>query len=108
MFEVGKAKEGNPYPLGSYFDGKGVNFALFSAHATKVELCLFDKDGAEELKRYEIKENDNNIWHIYIPGLLPGQVYGYRVYGPYQPEQGHRFNPNKLLIDPTKTFLSAN
>lgn len=100
MFEVGKAKEGNPYPLGSYFDGKGVNFALFSAHATKVELCLFDKDGAEELKRYEIKENDNNIWHIYIPGLLPGQVYGYRVYGPYQPEQGHRFNPNKLLIDP--------
>lgn len=100
MSETGKPQTGKPYPLGSYFDGKGVNFALFSAHATKVEVCLFDKTGAEELKRYEIKENDNNIWHIYIPGLKVGQVYGYRVYGPYQPEQGHRFNPNKLLIDP--------
>ncbi len=95
-----KPQSGNPYPLGSYDNGKGVNFALFSAHAEKVELCLFDKTGAEEIKRYEIKENDNNIWHIFIPGLSAGQVYGYRVYGPYMPEQGHRFNPNKLLIDP--------
>ncbi len=95
-----KARPGNAYPLGSSFDGEGVNFALFSANAEKVELCLFDESGSEELKRYEISENDNNIWHIYIPGLKPGQVYGYRVYGPYQPEQGHRFNPNKLLIDP--------
>lgn len=95
-----KPQSGNPYPLGSYDNGKGVNFALFSAHAEKVELCLFDKTGAEEIKRYEIKENDNNIWHIFIPGIKAGQVYGYRVYGPYMPEQGHRFNPNKLLIDP--------
>lgn len=95
-----KPQSGNPYPLGSRYDGKGVNFALFSAHALKVELCLFDKTGAEEIKRYEITENDNNIWHIYIPGLKPGQVYGYRVYGLYAPEQGHRFNPHKLLIDP--------
>lgn len=95
-----KAQPGNPYPLGSHYDGKGVNFALFSANATRVELCLFDKSGAEEIQRYELTENDNNIWHIYIPGLVPGQTYGYRVYGPYQPEQGHRFNPNKLLIDP--------
>ena len=63
-----KPHAGNPYPLGSRYDGKGVNFALFSAHALKVELCLFDKTGAEEIKRYEITENDNNIWHIYIPG----------------------------------------
>ena len=100
MANENKPQAGNPYPLGSHYDGKGVNFALFSAHATKVELCLFDKSGAEEQKRYEILSNDNNIWHIYIPGLEVGQVYGYRVYGPYQPELGHRFNPNKLLIDP--------
>ena len=91
---------GKPYPLGSVYDGKGVNFALFSAHAEKVELCLFDKTGAQEVQRYAITENDNSIWHIYVPGLEPGQVYGYRVYGPYRPEEGKRFNPNKLLIDP--------
>lgn len=95
-----KPSSGKPYPLGSVYDGKGVNFALFSAHAEKVELCLFDKTGSQELKRYAITENDNSIWHIYIPGLEPGQVYGYRVYGPYKPEEGKRFNPNKLLIDP--------
>lgn len=95
-----KPSSGKPYPLGSVYDGKGVNFALFSAHAEKVELCLFDKTGAQEQKRYAITENDNSIWHIYIPGLEPGQVYGYRVYGPYKPEEGKRFNPNKLLIDP--------
>ena len=95
-----KPLPGNAFPLGSHYDGKGVNFALFSANAEKIELCLFDESGAEELKRYELTENDNNIWHIYIPGLKPGQTYGYRVYGPYMPEQGHRFNPNKLLIDP--------
>lgn len=95
-----KPSSGKPYPLGSVYDGRGVNFALFSAHAEKVELCLFDKTGSQELKRYAITENDNSIWHIYIPGLEPGQVYGYRVYGPYKPEEGKRFNPNKLLIDP--------
>ena len=95
-----KAQEGYPYPLGSTYDGKGVNFALFSINAQKVELCLFDETGINETARYEITESDNNIWHIYIPNLKPEQVYGYRVYGPYKPEEGHRFNPNKLLIDP--------
>ena len=95
-----KPSSGSPNPLGSHYDGEGVNFALFSAHAEKVELCLFDKTGVTETARYEITQSDNNIWHIYIPGLKPEQVYGYRVYGPYKPEEGHRFNPNKLLIDP--------
>ena len=91
---------GKTYPLGSTPDSRGVNFALFSAHAEKVELCLFDASGSHEIDRYEILENDNNIWHIYLEGVKPGQVYGYRVYGPYKPEEGLRFNPNKLLFDP--------
>lgn len=95
-----KAKPGKPYPLGSSFDGEGVNFAIFSTNATKVELCLFNESGSKELNRYELVDNTNNIWHIYIPGLKAGQVYGYRVYGPYKPSEGHRFNHNKLLLDP--------
>lgn len=95
-----KVANGVSTPLGATFNGKGVNFALFSAHATKVELCLFDASGAEELERYEITANDNNIWHIYLEGAKPDLVYGYRVYGPYKPQEGFRFNPNKLLIDP--------
>jgi len=91
---------GKTYPLGATPDAGGVNFALFSAHAEKVELCLFDEAGSQEIDRYEILENDNNIWHIYLEGVKPGQAYGYRVYGPYKPEEGHRFNPNKLLFDP--------
>ena len=87
-------------PLGSTYDGQGVNFALFSAHAQKVELCLFDESGAEELERYEITEQDNNVWHIYLKGAKAGLVYGWRVYGLYDPLKGYRFNPNKLLIDP--------
>lgn len=93
-------QDGLPFPLGSHYDGEGVNFAIFSANAEKVELCLFDEAGVKELRRFPIFENDNNIWHLYLPGIKPGQVYGYRVYGPYKPEEGHRFNPNKLLIDP--------
>lgn len=90
---------GSPFPLGATWDGKGVNFALYSENATAVDLCLFTaKTGKEE--RVRIKELDNGIWHAYIPGLRPGQLYGYRVYGPYEPQNGHRFNPNKLLIDP--------
>ena len=88
------------YPLGSTYDGNGVNFSIFSAHADKIELCLFDSTGTSETERHEITENTNSIWSIYIQGLKPGQVYGYRVYGPYEPVKGHRFNPNKLLIDP--------
>lgn len=102
-----KIQPGTPYPLGSRYDGKGVNFALFSAHATKVELCLFNKNGTEEISRLAIDVNDNNIWHIYVRGLKPGQIYGYRVYGPYKPEEGHRFNPNKLLFDPYGKKLSG-
>src|SRR5690242_8479610 len=90
---------GSPFPLGATWDGKGVNFALYSENATAVDLCLFAaKTGKEE--RVRLKELDNGIWHAHIPGLKPGQLYGYRVYGPYEPQNGHRFNPNKLLIDP--------
>ncbi|WP_263145806.1 glycogen debranching protein GlgX [Pseudomonas sp. RIT-PI-AD] len=95
-----RIREGLPYPLGATWDGLGVNFAIFSAHATKVELCLFDKTGEVELERIELPEYTDEIWHGYLPDAHPGQVYGYRVHGPYKPEEGHRFNPNKLLIDP--------
>lgn len=91
---------GKPYPLGATCDENGTNFALFSAHAEKVELCLFDESGCKELKRFAITVNDNNIWHIYLEGIGAGQLYGYRVYGPYEPAKGKRFNPNKLLMDP--------
>ncbi len=93
-------QEGNPYPCGARWDGKGVNFALFSANATKVELCLFSEDGKTEMQRIVLPEYTNEIWHGYIPNLGPSQRYGYRVHGPYEPTQGHRFNPNKLLLDP--------
>ena len=91
---------GQSYPLGAVWDGKGVNFALFSAHAEKVELCLFDSSGQREIERLPLPESTDQIWHGYLPGLWPGALYGYRVYGPYQPELGHRFNHHKLLIDP--------
>src|ERR1700761_2813196 len=93
-------REGLPHPRGATWDGKGTNFALFSAHATKVEVCIFDETGEQELERIELPEYTNQIWHGYLPGVKPGQVYGYRVHGPYEPENGHRFNPNKLLLDP--------
>jgi isoamylase len=95
-----RVTEGLPFPLGATWDGLGVNFALFSAHATKVELCLFDSSGQIELERIELPEYTDEIWHGYLPDAHPGVIYGYRVYGPYDPENGHRFNPNKLLIDP--------
>jgi len=89
---------GNVYPLGASWDGKGTNFALFSENATAVEVCLFDKDNQEI--RLKLGEVSNFVWHGYVPGVAPGQRYGFRVHGPYAPEEGHRFNPNKLLIDP--------
>jgi glycogen operon protein len=92
--------EGNPHPRGATWDGKGTNFAVFSEHATKVEVCLFDDAGKEELERVELPEYTNQIWHGYLPDVKAGTRYGYRVYGPYEPENGHRFNPNKLLLDP--------
>ncbi|MBZ8181430.1 glycogen debranching protein GlgX [Oscillatoria salina] len=89
---------GKAYPLGASWDGQGTNFALFSENATGVELCLFDQKKRET--RIELTEVSNFVWHCYLPGIGPGQRYGYRVHGPYDPLQGHRFNPNKLLIDP--------
>ena len=91
---------GEPYPLGATWDGGGVNFALFSEHAEKVELCLFDPKGRREIARIVLPEHTDLVWHGYLPQARPGQLYGYRVHGPYQPEAGHRFNPNKLLLDP--------
>ncbi len=91
---------GRPYPLGATWDGKGVNFALFSANAERVELCLFDRADRPETARVILPENTNQVWHGYLPEAKPGQLYGYRVYGPYEPERGHRFNPHKLLLDP--------
>ena len=92
---------GRPYPLGATWDGTGVNFALFSENATGVELCLFrDPDDAEAAAAVKLTERTDQVWHYYLPDVRPGQYYGYRVSGPYEPEHGHRFNPAKLLIDP--------
>jgi isoamylase len=96
---------GAPDLLGATFDGKGTNFALFSAHAEKVELCLFDGD--RERERIALPERINDIWHGYLADVAPGQMYGYRVHGPYQPEEGHRFNPSKLVLDPYAKALSG-
>ena len=93
-------KEGLPYPRGAHWDGNGTNFALFSANATKVEVCLFDTTGATETARIELPEYTDQIFHGYLEDVGPGQFYGYRVHGPYEPDAGHRFNPNKLLLDP--------
>ncbi len=98
-YDRGHQSAGLPFPRGANWDGKGVNFSLFSESSESVELCLFDADGGNE-ERIRIRERTNGAWHIYIPGVGPGQLYGYRVYGPYVPESGLRFNPNKLLLDP--------
>ncbi len=97
---LSRVQEGLPYPRGAVWDGQGVNFALFSSAATKVELCLFDQGGKTETERIELPEYRDEIWHGYVPDIGPGQVYGYRVHGPYAPDEGHRFNPNKLVLDP--------
>ena len=96
---------GNAHPLGASWDGKGTNFALYSENATRVELCLFDSKNNET--RLLLTEVTNYIWHGYVPGIGPGQRYGFRVHGPFEPEQGHRFNPNKLLIDPYAKALDG-
>ena len=92
--------EGEHLPLGATWDGQGVNFALFSAHATAVELCLYDDKGKAETQRYFLPCCTNQVWHGYVKGVRPGQHYGYRVHGPYEPASGHRFNSQKLLLDP--------
>ena len=91
---------GTPYPLGATFDGQGVNFALFSANAEWVDLCLFDDAGKHEKSRYRLEDNTDGIWHCYLPKARPGLIYGYRVHGRYEPQYGHRFNANKVLLDP--------
>ncbi|WP_425100257.1 glycogen debranching protein GlgX [Tropicibacter sp. S64] len=98
---------GRPYPLGATFDGDGVNFAVFSEHATKVVLCLFN-DRGQEVQNVTLPERQGHVWHGYISGMRPGQQYGYRIHGPYKPEEGHRFNPYKLLIDPYAKRLTGH
>jgi len=95
-----KVQEGNSQAHGAIWDGKGTNFTLFSANATKVEVCLFDSVGAKELDRIALPEYTDQVWHGYLPDVAPGTVYGFRVHGPYEPTEGHRFNANKLLLDP--------
>jgi glycogen operon protein len=104
-----RIKPGRPYPLGATWDGSGVNFALFTEHATKVELCLFNApDDAKEETRISMPEVTDQVWHCYVPNLLPGQLYGYRVHGPYEPENGLRFNPNKVLLDPYAKLIGRD
>ena len=99
---------GDPYPLGATWNGQGVNFAIFSERATGVELCLFDDPhDATESARIQLRERTDQVWHCYLPDARPGQLYGYRVHGPYAPERGHRFNPAKLLIDPYAKAISG-
>ena len=100
-------RAGHAYPLGATFDGEGVNFAVFSQHATRVTLCLFDPSGTE-VQVIPLPEREGHVWHGYIPGMRPGQQYGYRMHGPYAPEMGHRFNANKLLIDPYAKQLTGH
>jgi glycogen operon protein len=98
---------GSPHPLGATWDGRGTNFALFSANAQKVELCLFDDQGRRELERITLPERSEDVWHGYLTDVVPGQLYGYRVHGPYEPERGFRFNAHKLLLDPYAKRLSG-
>jgi isoamylase len=98
---------GLPHPLGASWDGRGTNFALFSANAEKVVLCLFDSHGRREVERIELPERTEDVWHGYLNDVMPGQFYGYRVYGPYQPERGFRFNAHKLLVDPYAKWISG-
>lgn len=102
-----RLEPGAPYPLGATWDGLGVNFAVFSANAQQIDLCLFDPAGHKELARLALPECTDEVWHGYLPGAHPGTVYGLRAHGPYQPQYGHRFNPAKLLIDPYAKKLTG-
>ena len=100
---------GKPYPLGATWDGNGTNFAIFSENAEAIDLCLFNfiEDDTETIK-VSFKERTNHVWHLYLPGVGPGQLYGYRVDGPHAPDEGHRFNPYKLLIDPYARAIAGD
>jgi isoamylase len=101
MADAPRTRPGRPYPLGATWDGAGVNFALFSEHATAVALCLFDeRDPGKEIRQIRLEQRTDQVWHAYVPGVRPGALYAYRVNGPYDPAQGHRFNPAKALLDP--------
>ena len=103
-----KTWPGQPYPLGATWTGSGVNFALYSENATSVELCLFDQGGSREYKRIKIYERTDHVWHVYLPDARPGQLYGYRLDGPYEPQAGHRFNKSKLLLDPYARAINGD
>jgi glycogen operon protein len=107
MAASAKVWPGRPYPLGATWDGEGVNFAIFSAHAETIELCLFDRSGNREESRIVLPEYTDEVWHGYLPDARPNLLYGYRVYGPFDPANGHRFNANKLLIDPYAKALQG-
>ena len=98
---------GLPYPRGATWDGEGVNFALFSEHAERVDICLFDALGRREIETITIRWQTDQVWHCYLPQAHPGTLYGYRVHGPYAPEQGLRFNAKKLLLDPYAKDLAG-
>src|SRR6187455_2598486 len=98
-------RPGHPYPLGATWDGEGTNFALYSENATGVELCLFDETGSET--RLAIVNTTAYVWHVYVPSVAPGQRYGYRVHGPYDPARGLRFNPNVVVLDPYARAVDA-
>jgi len=103
-----RMEPGSVYPIGATVSETGVNFAIFSAHAEKIELCIFDQYGSKELKRFVLPQREHDIWHGFLKGAKAGLVYGYRVYGPYNPEFGHRFNHHKLLLDPYAKALTGN
>ncbi|RJF95325.1 glycogen debranching protein GlgX [Noviherbaspirillum saxi] len=108
FFEIpDRLMPGHPFPMGATYDGQGVNFAVFSANAGKIDLCIFDAAGRKEVARLPLPDCTNEIWHGYLPEAGPGLLYGLRAHGPYDPHRGHRFNPNKLLIDPYAKLLSG-
>src|SRR5215472_11837453 len=106
--EPAPTRPGRPFPLGATWDGAGVNFALWSEHATGVELCLFDPAAPRrEIRRVIVRERTDQVWHVYLPDARPGLLYGYRVDGPYAPEMGHRYNRAKVLLDPYARAISG-
>lgn len=108
MITSAAVSSGRATPLGATFDGEGVNFAVFSQHATRMVLCLFSDDGKKEVRQIDLPERDGDVWHGYLSGIRPGQLYGYRAHGSYRPDEGHRFNAHKLLIDPYAKRLTGH